>query len=36
MANIVLKNAQGENIVYKNITSIHLNTEEGTIVEFVD
>lgn len=36
MANIVLKNAQGENIVYRGITSIKFNTEDGTETEFVE
>ena len=36
MANIVLKNANGENVVYKGITSIKFNTEDGTEVEFVE
>lgn len=36
MANIVLKNASGEDIIYKGITSIKLNTEDGSVAEFVE
>lgn len=36
MANIMLKDANGNDVVYKNITSIKLNTEDGSVVEFVE
>lgn len=36
MANIVLRNAAGENVTYKGITSIIFNTDDGSTVEFVE
>lgn len=36
MANIVLRNAAGENVTYKGITSIIFNTDDGSTVEFIE